>query len=168
MKTQSQSLKHRNQPRRATAAVELAVVMPLIIILLTGLLEVGRMVQISEILNNAAREGARKASTGINTYADVKTAVANYLTNAGITNQTNLTVTVYNVTQSNSGPSFDGTSANWMDQLKITVTLPLNNVQLTQLHILVTDPSTILTATSVWFSNQDQSYPTNITPPSGS
>ncbi len=61
MKIQPPAQKRGHQPRRATAAVELAVVMPLIIILLTGLLEVGRMVQISEILNNAAREGAAQS-----------------------------------------------------------------------------------------------------------
>jgi Flp pilus assembly protein TadG len=156
------------QPRRATAAVELALVIPLVVGLLVGLLEVGRIVQINEILCNAAREGARKASTGINTYADVQTTVANYLTNAGITNQTGLTVTVYDVTQSNSGPKFDPSTAVWLDQLQVTVTLPLSNVQLAALHFLSTDPATVLTAKAVWFSNQDQSYPTSIVPPSGS
>lgn len=56
--------------------------------------------------------------------------MANYLTNAGITNQTGLTVTVYDVTQSNSGPQFDPSTANWLDQLQVTVTLPYSNVQL--------------------------------------
>jgi Flp pilus assembly protein TadG len=105
MKRRFPSVHRRFQPRCATAAVELAVAMPLIIVLLIGLLEVGRIVQIMEILDNAAREGARSASTGTNTYATVQTTVANYLTNAGITNQSGLTVTVYDVTQNNSGPS---------------------------------------------------------------
>jgi Flp pilus assembly protein TadG len=168
MKRRLHPVRRGLQPRSAIAAVELAVVMPLILILLVGLLEVGRIVQINEILNNAAREGARKASTGINTFADVQTTVANYLTNAGITNQTNLTVTVYNVTQNNAGPTFDPSTAAWCDQLQVTVSLPLSNVQLTSLHFLASDPNTLLTAKAVWFSNQDQSYPTTIVPPSGS
>ena len=86
-----------------------------------------------QIVCNAAREGARKASTGVNTYADVQTTVANYLTNAGITNQTGLTVTVYDVTQGNSGPQFDPSTATWLDQLQVTVTLPYSNVQLAPL-----------------------------------
>ena len=108
----------------------MAVLAPFVAALLVGLLEVGQMVQVNQILCNAAREGARKASTGINTYSDVQTTVANYLTNAGITNQTGLTVTVYDVTQSNSGPQFNPSTANWLDQLQVTVTLPYSNVQL--------------------------------------
>jgi Flp pilus assembly protein TadG len=155
------------QSRNGIAAVELAVIMPLVAILLLGLLEVGRIVQVNEILNNAAREGARKASTGINTFADVQTTVQNYLTNAGITNQTGLVVTVYDVTQNNSGPQFNPSTAVWLDQLQVTVSLPLANVQLAALHFLSTDPGTVLNAKAVWFSNQDQAYPTNITPPAG-
>jgi Flp pilus assembly protein TadG len=150
--------------RHGTAAVEFAVCAPLIATLLVGLLEVGQLIQVNQIVSNAAREGARKASTGLNTYSDVQTAVANYLTNAGITNQSGLTVTVYDVTQSNSGPQFDPSTASWLDQLQITVTLPYGNVQLVQLP---TAPSTVVSARAVWFSNQDQAYPINITPPAG-
>jgi len=155
----------RNQPRSGTAAVELAVVAPLVVGLLVGLLGVGQMVQVNQIVSNAAREGARKAATGVSTYADVQTTVANYLTNAGITNQSGLTVTVADVTQGNSGPQFNPSTANWLDQLQVTVTLPYSNVQLATLPIA---PTTVISAQAVWFSNQDQAYPTNITLPSGS
>jgi Flp pilus assembly protein TadG len=141
--------------------------MPFVAILLVGLLEVGRLVQVTAIVSNAAREAARNASTGTSTYANVQTVVQNYLTNAGISNQSGLTVTVYDVSQG-SGPQFNPSTANWLDQLQITVTLPLSNVQLAPLHILPTDPNTLITGQAVWFSNQDQAYPTTITPPSGS
>jgi len=156
-------------PRTATAAVELALVAPLIVGLLVGLLEVGRIVQINEIVTNAAREGARSASTGINNYSTVRTTITNYLTQAGITNQTGITISITDVTQG-SGTSFDPSTAAWLDQLQVTITLPLNNVRLTPLHFLSTDPNTVITGQAVWFSNQDQSYPSNqtITPPSGS
>jgi len=167
MKIHLHSSRRRFQLRSAVAAVELAVVAPLVAVLLVGLLEVGRIVQIKQILCNAAREGARNASTGLNKYANVQTAVANYLTNAGITNQTGLTVTVADVTLGNMGPSFDPSTAAWLDQLTVTVTLPFSNVQLVPLHFLSSDPNTVLTAQAVWFSNQDQSYPTSITPPAG-
>ena len=121
--------------------------------------------KVNQIVSNAAREGARSASTGVNTYAYVQTTVANYLTNAGITNQSGLTVTVSDVTQSNSGPQFDPSTANWLDQLQITVTLPYSNVQLAPLPI---PANTVISAQAVWFSNQDQPYPTTITPPPGS
>jgi Flp pilus assembly protein TadG len=152
------------EPRRGTAAVEFALVAPLVVGLLVGLLEVGRLVQVNQIVSNAAREGGRKASTGVNTYADVQATVANYLTNAGITNQSGLTVTIADATQGNSGPQFNPSTANWLDQLEVTVTLPYRNVQLAPLVIA---PNTVISAQAVWFSNQDQAYPTSITPPSG-
>ena len=150
----------------------MAVIAPLVVGLLVGLLEMGQIVKVNQIVSNAAREGARSASTpitatGVNTYANVQTTVANYLTNAGITNQSGLTVTVSDVTQDNSGPQFNPSTANWLDQLQITVTLPYSNVQLASLLI---PPNTVISAQAVWFSNQDQPYPTStsITPPSGS
>src|SRR5208283_4550851 len=97
----------RFQPRCGIAAVELAVVAPLVLGLLVGLLEVGQIVKVKQIVANAAREGARTASTGLSSYANVQTTVANYLANAGITNQSGLTVTVSDVTQGNPGPQFN-------------------------------------------------------------
>jgi Flp pilus assembly protein TadG len=158
----------RFQHRRGVATVELAVVLPFLLILLLGLWEVGRLVQISQIVNNAAREGARKASTGINTYSDVSTTVTNYLATAGITNLTGLQIQVFNVTQGNSGPKYDPSQATQLDQLQVTVSLPLSNVRWAIVNMLITDPNTQITATAVWFSNQDLAYPTSITPPGGS
>jgi Flp pilus assembly protein TadG len=151
--------------RSGVAAVELAVVSPLVLVLLVGLLQVGRMVQANEIVSNAAREGARKASTGANSFTDVQSAVANYLTNAGITNQSGLTVTVTDMTQGNAGPQFNPSTANCLDQLKIIVTLPCSNIQLA---LFPNAPSAVISAQAVWLSNQNEPYPTNITPPPGS
>ncbi len=130
MQINPHSSQRRVQPRSGTAAVELAVVAPLVLILLLGLLEFGRMVQVNQIVSNAAREGARQASTGTATYANVQTTVQNYLTRAGITNQTGLVVNVYDVTQGNSGPQFNPSTAAWMDQLQVYVSLPYSNVQI--------------------------------------
>jgi Flp pilus assembly protein TadG len=148
--------------RSGTAAVELAAVAPMVVALVVGLLTVGRMVQMTEIIANAAREGARKASTGLNTYADVKTTVTNYLTNAGITNQTGLTVTVYDGA---TGPTFDPSTAICLDKLTVTVTLPYSNIQLAPLPM---PAGTVISGQAVWYSNQDQAYPTSLVPPSGS
>src|SRR5437016_2897541 len=50
--------------RSAAAAVELAFMMPFLLILLLGVWEVGRLIEVQQILNDAAREGARLASLG--------------------------------------------------------------------------------------------------------
>ena len=70
--------------RRGVAAVEAAVLLPLALMLMLGTWEVGRMVEVSQILNNAAREGGRSASTGQYTNSQVQQTVLNYLMNAGL------------------------------------------------------------------------------------
>lgn len=66
--------------RRASAAVEFAVVMPIFALLIMASLELGRIVMIREMLSNAARKGCRtgiqrdKGNTNITTDAkDVMT-----------------------------------------------------------------------------------------------
>ncbi len=63
--------------------------MPIILTLMLGVWEVGRMIQVSQILGNAAREGAVVAGGGyVNgtavTVSTVQTEVQNYLTAAGL------------------------------------------------------------------------------------
>src|SRR6185295_6048676 len=74
--------------RRGVVAVEAAVILPLALILMLGTWEVGRFVHVEQIMNNAAREGARVAAGGyINgtavTVATVQQSVKDYLTAAG-------------------------------------------------------------------------------------
>jgi Flp pilus assembly protein TadG len=100
----------RSQPRRrGVAAVELAFVTLLLVVpLLLGIWELGRLVQVQQIVSNSAREGARLSSQGytINTLgnptqikitsgaASVKDAVYAYLYSAGLTNLQPSDVTV--------------------------------------------------------------------------
>ena len=50
--------------RRGVVAVEAAVVLPVLIIVMFGMWEVGRLIQVNQIVTNAAREGARLAAGG--------------------------------------------------------------------------------------------------------
>jgi Flp pilus assembly protein TadG len=54
----------RGHYRRGAAAVEFAVCLPLLLTLLLGLWEVGRMVVVQQVVYNSCREGARDASMG--------------------------------------------------------------------------------------------------------
>ena len=90
----------RRPLRRGVAAIELAfVTMLLVIPLLIGIWEVGRLVQVQQIVSNAAREGARLSAQGytisssgtptqikVNGTSGVKEAVYDYLYAAGLTN----------------------------------------------------------------------------------
>ncbi len=68
--------------RLGQAAVELAVCLPLIILVLTGLLEVGRITQVAEVMWNSAREAARDASLGQDNLQTVTTNLLTYLQSA--------------------------------------------------------------------------------------
>jgi hypothetical protein len=117
------------------------------------------MVEVSQILNNAAREGGRSASTGQFTNSQVQQTVLNYLMNAGLPSSL-ATVTVTDLTN----PSTDCTAANEMDQLRIAVSIPFTAVRWSA-ATLVTNSSTTLNATTIFYSNNGLSYPQNISVP---
>jgi Flp pilus assembly protein TadG len=164
--------------RRGTAAVEAALLLPLVLLFILGLWEVGRMTEVTETLSNAAREGGRAASTNMNNYAQVKAVVVDYLTSAGITNQANLRVDVVNLTTGNKGPGTDGsvggvvlsdydpTQASQLDLIQVTVTLPFDNVRWNTPR-LISSAATQLTGQAVWPCAKDQVYPSSVTPPAG-
>ncbi len=118
--------------RPGVAAVELAFVLPLLLLpMVFGLWEVGRLVQVQQAVANAAREGARAASTGEYTNSQVKTVVTNYLTNAGI-DTTGVTPTVTNNTRGGdvSSPTLNlGGTVKQLDSLEVDVSVPFNNVR---------------------------------------
>lgn len=74
----------RRNDRKGTAVVEFAMVVPLFALMLVGMLEIGRNVQVHQIASNAAREGARLAATDDSNDTKVRTAVMTYLEQAGI------------------------------------------------------------------------------------
>jgi Flp pilus assembly protein TadG len=155
----------RSTCRAGVAAVEFAVLLPFIMILIVGTWEVGRLVQITQILDNAAREGARQAATGRQTNDQVKIAVCEYMKNAGLADYTSQRNTVVTVTDLNS-PGIDVSSAAQLDQLRVTVAIPFTDVEWTTLK-LITSANTTLNAEAVWCSARDRDYPNNITAPDG-
>lgn len=113
--------------RRGAASVELLLTTPLFLLLLVGVWEVGRLVELQQLVNNAAREGARQASTGKYTATDVRQAVLDYLNNAGLpttdsSGATNVTVTAIDLTTGG-----DPQGAAQMDHVRVSVTFPMDN-----------------------------------------
>lgn len=70
--------------RRATAVVEMAVVMPLLLTLLFGIIEYGRRLMVHQTLVQAAREGCRTAVLQGSTEDDIRARVSAYMVPAGL------------------------------------------------------------------------------------
>jgi len=148
--------------RSGVAAIEMAFVMSFILPpLLLGTWEVGRMINVKQLLGNAVREGARQASAGQISNAQAQQVVINYLQNAGVPTA-NVVVTVSDLTS----PGTDATQAAQFDQLQVTVTMPFKDVAWIGLH-LVTTNATQLNAQAIFYSTKDQNYPTTVTAPAG-
>lgn len=127
--------------RMGTAVVEFAILLPLLLLLLCGVWVVGRMIQVHQILDWAAREGARTASQGqiinltdayqqikvvdpVPTNLSVTTVVNGYLT-ANEINTTGLVIEFVNLTSGLPQPH----QAIKGDHLSITLRLPHDNVR---------------------------------------
>jgi len=154
-------------PRHATAAVELALTLPLILWLLIGLWEVGRIIEVQQALFNAARESVRLAATGQYTNAQIQQIALNYLkVNLNDTTGTmtqNATATVADLT----APGTDVSNATSLDLLQVSMTIPYSAVRWTTLS-LVTNTTTTLSSQAVWVSLIDTAYPTTVPqPPTG-
>ena len=65
--------------------IEFALVVPLLLLLVVGIIDFGFMFQRYEVVTNAAREGARLASLPGYAQADVNQRVQDYLTASGLT-----------------------------------------------------------------------------------
>ncbi|MEX0818548.1 MAG: TadE family protein [Pirellulaceae bacterium] len=70
--------------QRGAAAVEFAVVAPVFVLLLFGMIEYGRMVMVQQMLTNATREGARRAVLDGTSESHVKATVKDYLASGNI------------------------------------------------------------------------------------
>ena len=102
--------------------------MPVIVAMMLGMWEIGRIAQMSRIVKDAAREGARVAAGGANngnpvTVANVQTAVQNFLTAAGMPSAavTGATITVTNLS---ADTWTDPGNALPLDEFSVTVTIP--------------------------------------------
>lgn len=159
-------IRHKIVHRRGHAAVEAAFCLPILLTFMIGMWEVGRMVEVSQILANAAREGARYAATGnlndVNvTAAMVQQNVRDYLTAAGLPSAAVSGAQIQVVNLSNHSWT-DPCNAQPMDDFQIVVTIPsggaFNSLEWCALKITNVNQ---LSASATWVSLVDSQVTVN-------
>ena len=174
----------RKLRRRGVAAVEFAACLPLLLILLLGLWEVGRITEVENVMWNSAREAARDASVGQVNLQTVANNLQVYLQGAeptafGQGHATTMKAAVITLPANTTGYTCWDTTANrelftitFTDITTPTVTDPTGMAQLDHYQISVTAPyasigwlakaqitgTTRLTATVDWASMVDSPF----------
>jgi Flp pilus assembly protein TadG len=97
---------NRLRGERGSELVELAVVLPLLLILIAGVVDFGFLLQSFSVVTNATREGARiGVLPGYNT-TDIQGRVASYVAAAGLAGTPITTVTAVSITPGGGGAPF--------------------------------------------------------------
>ena len=105
------AMKHRARSERGAELIEFALVFPLLLLLVLGMVDFGFLFQRYEVLTNAAREGARLAVLPGYSTADVTARVKGYVTGGGVpTTTTNPAVAVadFTIPTTPGGPTLAG------------------------------------------------------------
>ena len=111
--------------RRGAAVVEMAFVLPVFVLIILGMIEVGRGIMVAELMSNAAREGARQSIVEGSTNTQVTDTARNFL--AGTTGCSTSDVTV-NISISNTAAGGQVSNAQTGDMITVNVLLPFSKV----------------------------------------
>ena len=125
---------HRRSGRPAVAAVEFALMAPLMVTLLLGVWELGQAIRMYQLIANAAREGVRQAASAKYTNAEVQQAVFDYLRRANVPlsdTLPNTSVTLGNtnavITVTASNPANTTYDADQFVPMTVSVSVPIKN-----------------------------------------
>lgn len=110
----------RHVRRRGASAVELALVAPVLVTLLLGMIEVARLGMVAQMLTTAAREGCRVAALDGMTQADVQARIDAVLGGSGIS--------VGTVAPTCSSSSYTWTSAPRGTAITVSLSVPYSQV----------------------------------------
>jgi len=74
----------RKKKQLGQSLVEFALVLPILLLTIMGVVEFGRIFMTQQVITNASREGARAAILPGNTEAEVYETVSSYMSSAGL------------------------------------------------------------------------------------
>lgn len=136
------------------AAVEFALILPILVLMLAGIADLGRMVYVRSVLESAARAGVQASFADPSATATIEAAVQTAITASGITNV--VTPSASQACECSNGTAVDcttGTCATGSVRHYVTVTATTTYtpmVNITNLPFgLGVDLTTVLTGSSV-------------------
>jgi Flp pilus assembly protein TadG len=126
-----------SQQRRGAAVVEFALVVPLFFTVVFGIIEFGQGFMVAQLLNSAAREGARVAMLPGSTNAEVEATVLQILEESTALDPDQVTVNVA-VTpgEGNPNPNNQVVAASKRDLCTVNVQVGFSDVALVSGHFL--------------------------------
>lgn len=116
--------------------VETAICIPLLLVLMVGIFEVGRAYETWQVLTNAAREGARMAVMPSGSAADTTALVRAYMSNGQLTKSATATVVI------NEAASID-VNGTPVSASQVTVDYPFEFIMLQPIVRLVSPAATV-------------------------
>jgi Flp pilus assembly protein TadG len=126
----------RNQ--RGAAAVEFALIAPLLLVLVMGIIDFGWMLMKANLVNNASRDAARVASLS-GTYADIDSSVDAELASAGIAAaDATVVITCTNTSGTNCENNAVSYDTNAASGSRVTVTITYTHRWLTPIGAMCT------------------------------
>ncbi len=118
-------LPSRSVPRSGAALVEMAMVLPIFVVLLLGLVEFGRAIMVGQMVTNAAREGCRQAILDGSTNTAVDTFVKDFLQTSANVSRSDVTV---NISIANPVAAGQLSLATSRDLVTVAVSIPFTRV----------------------------------------
>lgn len=118
------SYNRRRNSRGGTTIVETALVLPIFLMFILGLIELGHALMVSHLLNSACRQAARIGSTEGNTTAAVKAKTLQILGSAVNANFVQVYVKDAGAFDAGSSPSTTGSSLEAMPAIELTAAEP--------------------------------------------
>lgn len=125
---QPQQRGHKHRPRTGTAIVEVAICFPVFMLILMGIIEFGRAMSVSQMLNSASRIGCRAAILDGSSNSSVTSVVKQHVASTLGCQPASVTVAI-SVTSGRTGDAIpDVSTATTGDLVELDVFVPLADV----------------------------------------
>jgi Flp pilus assembly protein TadG len=123
------TIKPKAAHRSGAATIEMALVMPIFCMFILAIVEFGRGFMVVQLLNDAAREGARSAILAGSTNAAITTDAKTFMVDTVKCLAADVTVTI-TITEAPGNPATSNTLANARkrDLCKVKVSVPFSKV----------------------------------------